>query len=115
MMPKMNEYVKTFNVKEGNKDKINKLMSFHIDKEKLLGIMKLFGLRLKIVLKNRLNALPVYDDIYIKITKRTYGDKIHTNFRYLYVSEDGIECECFRVILLILYLYNTKNITSKDI
>ena len=30
IMPKMSGYVKTFKVKEGNKDKINKLMSFHI-------------------------------------------------------------------------------------
>ena len=33
---KISEYVKTFTVKEGNKDKNNKLMSFHIDGEKLL-------------------------------------------------------------------------------
>ena len=36
MMPKMSGYVKTFRVKEGDKDKNNKLMSFHIDDEKLL-------------------------------------------------------------------------------
>ena len=36
MMPKMSGYVKTFKVKEGDKDKNNKLMSFHIDDEKLL-------------------------------------------------------------------------------
>ena len=35
-MPKTNEYVKTFRVKDGNKDKNNELMSFHIDDEKLL-------------------------------------------------------------------------------
>ena len=37
IMPKMSGYVKTFKVKEGNKDKINKLMSFCKDEEKLLG------------------------------------------------------------------------------
>ena len=36
MMPKMNGYVKTFKVKDVDKDKNNKLMSFHIDDEKLL-------------------------------------------------------------------------------
>ena len=36
-MPEMSGYVKTFKVKEGN----NKLMSFHIDDEK---IIKLYGL-----------------------------------------------------------------------
>ena len=39
-MPKMNGYVKTFKVKERDKDKINKLMSFHIDDEKLLETYK---------------------------------------------------------------------------
>ena len=32
----MSRYVKTFNVKEGDKDKNNKLMSFLIDDEELL-------------------------------------------------------------------------------
>ena len=35
-MPNMLSYVKTFKVKEGDKDKNNKLISFHIDNEKLL-------------------------------------------------------------------------------
>ena len=48
IMPKMSEYVKTSKVTEGDKDKINKLMSFCIDDEKLLEEkIKLFGLRLK--------------------------------------------------------------------
>ena len=34
-MPKMNGYVKTFKVKEGDKDKINRFMSFCIDDKKL--------------------------------------------------------------------------------
>ena len=36
IMPKMSGYVKTFKVKEGDKDKNNKLMSLGIDDEKLL-------------------------------------------------------------------------------
>ena len=36
MMPKINGYVKTFKVKDGDKDNYNKLMSFSIDDEKLL-------------------------------------------------------------------------------
>ena len=35
IMPKISGYVKTFKVKEGNKDKNNKVMSFRIDNEKL--------------------------------------------------------------------------------
>ena len=34
-MPKISGYVKTFKVKEGNKDKNNKVKSFRIDNEKL--------------------------------------------------------------------------------
>ena len=44
---KISEYVKTFTVKEGNKDKNNKLMSFHIDGEKLLEKFKTITPRLK--------------------------------------------------------------------
>ena len=36
ILPKMSGYVKTFKVKDGDKDKNNKLMSFHINDEKLL-------------------------------------------------------------------------------
>ena len=36
IMPKMSGYVKLFKVKEGDKDKNNKLMSFNLDGEKLL-------------------------------------------------------------------------------
>ena len=41
-------YVKTFKVKEEDKEKNNKLMSFRIDGEKLLEKYRLFRLRLKI-------------------------------------------------------------------
>ena len=36
IMPKMSGYVKTFKVKEGDKDKNNKLIPFSIDDKKLL-------------------------------------------------------------------------------
>ena len=45
-----------------------------------------------------MNALPVYNDSYIKIKIRTYGDKVFTNFRCLNVPEDGIECKLFTAI-----------------
>ena len=45
---KMSGYVKAFKVNDGEKDKNNKLMSFHIDDERLLEkYKKPFGLRLK--------------------------------------------------------------------
>ena len=68
IMPKMCGYVKTFKVKEGDKDKSNKLMSFRIDDEKLLEKCKAICIEL--------NALPVYDDKYIETKLRTYGDKV---------------------------------------
>ena len=61
----------------------------------------LFELRLKTyILKTNLkhielNALPVYDDKYIKTKLRTYGDRFSTNFRGLNVPEDDIEREPF--------------------
>ena len=61
-------------------------------------------------LKNiELNALPVYDDRYIKTSIRTYGDKVYTNFRGLNVLEDYIECESFTVISIdSLLIYENK-------
>ena len=47
ILPKMSGYVKTFKVKDGDKFKNNKLISFSIDVEKLLEKYKLFGLKLK--------------------------------------------------------------------
>ena len=43
IMPKMSGYVKTFKVKDGDKDKNNKLMSFRIDDEKLLEKYKAYS------------------------------------------------------------------------
>ena len=42
----MSGYAKTFKVKEGNKDKNNKLMSFRIDDKSCLKSIRLFGIRL---------------------------------------------------------------------
>ena len=36
ILPKISGYVKAFKVKDGDKDKNNKLMSFHMDDNKLL-------------------------------------------------------------------------------
>ena len=45
-------------------------------------------------LKNvKLNALPVYDDRYIKTKIKIYGDKVCINFCGLNVSEDYTESE----------------------
>ena len=44
---KMNRYVKTFKVKDGDKDKHNKLMFFRIDDEKLLQKYKAIWTKIK--------------------------------------------------------------------
>ena len=98
IMPKMSEYIKTFKVKEGDKDKNNKLMSFCIDDEKLLAKYKSIWSKIEVLKTIKLNTLPVYDDRYIKTKIRTYDDKIYTNFRGLNVPEDHRECESFTVI-----------------
>ena len=46
----------------------------------------------------KLNALPVYDDRYIKTKIRRHGDKVYINFRGLKAPEDDIECESFTAI-----------------
>ena len=76
----------TIKVKDENKDKNNKLMPFRTDEEK------------PAEKKKCLNALPVYDDRYIKTKIRIYGDKVYTNFRDLNVPEDDIEYELFKII-----------------
>ena len=86
--------VKTFTVKERN----NKLMSFQIDNEKLLGRYKTIWTMIEDLKNIKLNALPVYDDKLMKTKTRTFGDKVHTNFRGLNVPEDDKECESFTVI-----------------
>ena len=47
-----------------------------------------------------MNALPVYDDRYVKTKIRTYIDKVYSNFRALNVPEDDIECESLTVIYI---------------
>ena len=90
IMPKMSGYFKTLKVKEGDKDK-KELMSFHIDDEKLLEKYKAIWTKIEDLKNIEFNALPVYDDRYIKPKIRTYGDKVYTNFRGLNVPEDGVE------------------------
>ena len=93
-MPKMSRYVKTFKVE----DKNNKLMSFLINGEKLLEKYKAICSKIEDLKNIKLNALPVYDDRYVKAKIRIYGDKVYANFHGLNVPEDDIECESFTVI-----------------
>ena len=56
-----------------------------------------------------LNALPIYEDRYIRTKTRTYSDKVYTNFRNINVPEYDIECESFTVIPIdYLLVYESK-------
>ena len=98
IMSKMKGYVKTFEVKGGDKDKNNKLMSFCIYDEKLLEKCTAIWTKIEDLENIELNALPLYDDRYIKAKTRTYSHKIYTDFRGLNIPEDDIEHESFTVI-----------------
>ena len=58
----MDMYVTTFKVKDGDKYKNNKLISFRIDDEKLLEKYKAISTMTEVLKNIELNDLPVYDD-----------------------------------------------------
>ena len=80
IMPKIRAYVKTFKVKNGDKDKNNKLISFLIYDEKLLEKYKAVWTKIEDLKNIELNALPVYDAKYIKTKIRTYDNKYILTF-----------------------------------
>ena len=94
----MSGYIKTYKVEDEDNYKNNEFMSFRIDDEKLLEKYKPIWNKIEDLKNIELNALRIYDDIYMKTKIRTYGDKVYINFRGLNVPQDGIECESFTVI-----------------
>ena len=56
-------------------------MSFRINHEKLSGKYKANWTKIKDLKNIELNALPVYDDRYIKTKIRAHLDQVYTNFR----------------------------------
>ena len=56
IMPKMSGYVRTFKVKDGDIDKINKLISFCIDDEKLLEKCKAIQTKIEDLKNIKLNT-----------------------------------------------------------
>ena len=105
IMVKMSGYGKTIKVE----DKINKLMSFRIDDEKLLEKYRAIYIKIEDLKNIRLNALPVYDGRYIKTKIRTFDDKLYKNFHGLDMPEDDIECEYFTVSFIdSLLVYDKK-------
>ena len=112
-MPNIRGYVKTFKVKEEDEDKNNKSISFRIDDEKLLEKNKVIWTKTEDLKNIELNALPVYNDRYIKASVRTYGDKVYTNSHGLNELKGDIECQSF--IVISFCLYTKTNITCKYI
>ena len=113
IMPKMSGYVKTFEVKEGDKDKNNKFISFHTDDKKLLEKYKATWTKIEDLKNIKLNASQIYDDRYRKTKIRTYSNKVYTNFRGLNVPEDDIEWKSFTVIYIDSLLAYKTNSTCK--
>ena len=106
---KMSRYFQKFKVKDGDKDKNNKLMSFYKDYEKLLDKCKTIGTKIKDLKTIELNALSVYDDRYIKTKIRTHDANVYTNFCGLNVPKYAMECEYFSVISIdSLFVYESK-------
>ena len=84
---KMSGYVKAF------KDKTNKLLSFCTDDHEVLEKYKIIWTKIEVLKNIELNALPFYDDRYIKTKIWTNSDKVCTNFCGLNVPEDDAEFE----------------------
>ena len=72
----MSGYVQTFKVD----NKSNKLLPFCRDDEKLLENYEAIWTKLEDLKNIKLNALPVYDDRYIKTKVRLHGNKVYTKF-----------------------------------
>ena len=105
----MRGHVQTFKVKDGDKDKNDKLMSFCMHDEKLSEKYKFIWTKIEDLKYIELNTWPVYDDRYIKTKRRTYSDKVYTNFRGWNVPEDDIECESFTAVSInFLLIYENK-------
>ena len=99
-MPKMSGYVKTFKVKDGDKDENNKLICCCKDDGKLLEKHKAILLTWKTSKNIKLNALSSTMTDIQKPKLKTYDDKNYTNFDSLNVLEDDVECESFTVIYI---------------
>ena len=76
ILTKRSGYVKTFKVKDGDKDKNNKWISFHIDDENKY---ETIWTKAEILQNLKFNAFPIYEDKYIKIKIGTYREQFYIN------------------------------------
>ena len=84
------DILEQFKDKDGDKSKNNKLMSLHIDDDKLLEKYKTVQTNIQNFKNIEVIVLPVYDDRCIKTKIKTCDVKVYTNFRGLNVPEDGV-------------------------
>ena len=77
-MPKMNGYVQTFKIKDGDKDENNKLMSFRIDDEKLLEKYKAIWTKIECESFTviSIDSLLVYEKYYLQVHLENCAYKI---------------------------------------
>ena len=81
---------------KSKKDTIN--WSYRINDKRQLEKYKSIWTKVEYLKNIKLNALPVYNNRYVKAKIRTFGDKVCIDFRGLYVPEDDIKCESFTII-----------------
>ena len=86
-------------------------MYLRIDARKLLEKCKTTWTKIEDLQNNELNALPSYDDRFIKTKITTYGDKVYTNFCGLNVLEDGVES----IISIDIFTYLQQQISTASI
>ena len=86
-------------------------MYLRIDAHKLLEKCKTTWTKTEDLQNNELNALPSYDDRFIKTKITTYGDKVYTNFCGLNVLEDGVES----IISIDIFTYLQQQISTTSI
>ena len=107
VMPKKSGYVRTFKVKDGDKNKNNKLTSFRIDDEMLLETYKTVWTKIEDLKNIELNALPaMMIDIAIKFILTLVASMCQKMIK---------NANLLQLFLLILYLYMKTNITLKYI
>ena len=94
----MNLYINTFKNEGGDKNKNNNLMSLSIDDDNLLQKYQTISTTIKDLRNIEYDALPIYDDRYLKTKITAYDEKVYTNFCGLNVSEEDVECESFTLI-----------------
>ena len=70
IFPKMSGYVETFRGKSGDKNQNSKLISLGIDDNNLLEKFETICTKIEDLKNIKLDALPVYDDRYIKTNIR---------------------------------------------